>query len=32
MLGAHPDRGGSPEAFRRVQGAYDEIRLRLGVA
>jgi hypothetical protein len=31
-LGAHPDRGGSPEAFRRVQGAYDEIKLRLGVA
>jgi hypothetical protein len=32
VLGAHLDRGGSPEAFRRVQGAYDEIKLRLGVA
>jgi hypothetical protein len=32
VLRAHPDQGGSPEAFRRVQGAYDEIRLRLGVA
>lgn len=31
MLGAHPDRGGSPEAFRRVQAAYDEMKLRLGV-
>jgi hypothetical protein len=32
VLRAHPDQGGSPEAFRRVQGAYDDIRLRLGAA